>query len=372
MYELSFYEPDKYDDLDGDSWDVLEPLKDLLAISFEDLFGEIARYDAPIISAHAKFMLSIEKPFKEVWRDISSHCAKGIPLYTALSDPQIDLELALLPLTRMIHFTGLSDSIDEYENKIKSNLPSLSLVDPTPSDQLNQSMVVPLIGDFDPSDRNGRWRFTQVKDLDPMSLSVNAETRLLVIKGPNASGKSTLLRQIELFAQLGQAGLPLPTFEHGSCSILTSGFLLKSHRQNDKPGEASTFQSQAKDLAVALTHGQRPSIFIIDEYGLASTTNAQCILDEVVLELMSRGTLVIAAMQRDEDLSRLLDLIKDRGFFAEVEVVSIGDHHTVTRGEVTEVIASRPFEIARENGIPATLVTQARERAARLGSNTQL
>ena len=370
LNELSFY-GGKYDVLEGDSWDVLEPVSELLAVPFEDLFGEIARYDAPIISAHAKFMLSIETLFKEVWHDISARCATGIPLYTVLSDPQIDLELALLPLTRMIHFTGLSESVDEYEAKIKSHFPSLPLIPPTPSDQFNLSRVVPLIGDFDRSDRNGRWRFTKVTDLDPMSLSINTATRLLVIKGPNASGKSTLLRQIELVTQLGQAGLQIPAFENGSCSIFTSGILLKSHRQNDKPGEASTFQNQAKDLAVALTNGQRPSIFIIDEYGLASTTSAQCILDEVVLELMSRGTLVVAAMQRDEDVNRLLDLIQEKGLAAEVEVVSIGDNHTVTKDEATEAIANRPFAIAQENGIPATLVMQARERAARLGSNTE-
>ncbi len=104
-------------------------------------------------------------------------------------------------------------------------------------------------------------------------------------------------------------------------------------------------------------------VYIIDEYGVASTTRSQFILDEVVVQLMTGGTLVIIATQRDEDIARLMELIQERGLTAEVEIVSVGEHHSITTGEIADAIANRPFEIAREQGIPDEILSRAMARA---------
>src|SRR4029450_2793738 len=44
----------------------------------------------------------------------------------------------------------------------------------------------------------------------PLDLELPAETRLLVVSGPNAGGKTVVLKTAGLFSMLAQRGIPIP------------------------------------------------------------------------------------------------------------------------------------------------------------------
>ncbi|HKQ18480.1 MAG TPA: Smr/MutS family protein, partial [Candidatus Eisenbacteria bacterium] len=128
----------------------------------------------------------------------------------------------------------------------------------------------------------------------PLDLSLDADTRLLLVTGPNMGGKTVAMKTVGLLSLLAMAGLPVPAaagttipfFDRIVCDIGDEQSI-----QND----VSTFLSHVRRVAEALGAATDQSLVLLDELGSGTDPVEGAALGQAVLEeLLRRGALVLA------------------------------------------------------------------------------
>jgi DNA mismatch repair protein MutS len=104
----------------------------------------------------------------------------------------------------------------------------------------------------------------------PNDLRLDAETRVLIITGPNMSGKSTFLRQNALIALLAQIGSFVPA-ERARLGLVDRIFT-RIGAQDEIAAGQSTFMVEMVETANILHHATARSLIVLDEIGRGTST----------------------------------------------------------------------------------------------------
>ncbi|MFZ5917515.1 MAG: DNA mismatch repair protein MutS [Chloroflexota bacterium] len=104
----------------------------------------------------------------------------------------------------------------------------------------------------------------------PNDAHLSAEDLILVITGPNMSGKSTFLRQVALIVLMAQVGSFVPA---GRASIgLVDRIFTRIGAQDEIAAGRSTFMVEMVETANILNHATSRSLLILDEVGRGTST----------------------------------------------------------------------------------------------------
>jgi DNA mismatch repair protein MutS2 len=102
----------------------------------------------------------------------------------------------------------------------------------------------------------------------PMSLSLDGENRVLVISGPNAGGKTIVLKTLGLLSLMARAGLPVPAdeavfpwFEEVLADIGDAQSITES---------LSTFSAHIRQITRMIESAGERSLVLLDELGAAT------------------------------------------------------------------------------------------------------
>jgi DNA mismatch repair protein MutS2 len=116
------------------------------------------------------------------------------------------------------------------------------------------------------SSRDGRAR---VRDAVPLDFELPAGRRLLVVSGPNAGGKTVVLKTAGLFAMLAQCGIPLPAAAGTRVPVFRS---IRTEIGDAQAilSDRSTFSSSMEILAGILREARPGALALIDEIGGAT------------------------------------------------------------------------------------------------------
>lgn len=194
-------------------------------------------------------------------------------------------------------------------------------------------------------------------------LSLDTEQKqIMILTGPNMSGKSTFLRQAALIVLLAQMGSFVPA-ESAEVGIVDRIFTRIGAGDNLAGGE-STFLVEMSEVSNILRHATPKSLMILDEVGRGTSTYDGLSLAWAITEYLHEhpevaGKTLFATHYHE--LNRMAT-IYPRIFNARVDVEEWGDRivflHRISPGETDR---SYGIEVARLAGLPATVVMRARE-----------
>jgi DNA mismatch repair protein MutS len=193
-------------------------------------------------------------------------------------------------------------------------------------------------------------------DLDPTG------TGILVLTGPNMSGKSTYLRQVALVVLLAQMGSFVPA-ESARIGVVDRVFTRVGASDRLARGE-STFMVEMRETAEILAHASRRSLVILDEIGRGTSTFDGLSIAWAVAEYLHDTPGLRPRTLFATHYHELTDLARTKAH--------VGNAHFEAREWGEEVIflrrlvaggASRSYgiQVARLAGLPGAVIGRARE-----------
>ena len=134
---------------------------------------------------------------------------------------------------------------------------------------------------------------TQKKEAIPLSLELN-EQRVMVVSGPNAGGKSVVLKTVLLLQYMVQSGLFVTADPESRFGIFDYLGIDCGDGQDIQQG-LSTFSAHLQHLKNLLEHASERSLIGMDEIGAGTDPRFGAPIAQAVLEqLLSQGSFVIA------------------------------------------------------------------------------
>lgn len=125
----------------------------------------------------------------------------------------------------------------------------------------------------------------------PLELELTPERRLLVVTGPNAGGKTVVLKTVGLLAVIAQCGLPIPAALGSRLPFLT-GMVATVGDEQDLLADRSTFSGRLLRLKEAWEAAGPDSLVLLDELGSGTDPEEGSALSVALLEsLAEKGTL---------------------------------------------------------------------------------
>ena len=201
----------------------------------------------------------------------------------------------------------------------------------------------------------------------------NGDAQLIVLTGPNMSGKSTYLRQVALIVLLAQIGSFVPA---ASATIgLVDRIFTRIGAREDLPAGQSTFMVEMVETANILNNATPRSLIILDEIGRGTSTYDGLSLARAVAEYIHSyprlGAKTLFATHYHElvELASFLPRVKNFNVAVSEQGGEVTFLYKIVPGGVDK---SYGIHVAKLAGLPKSVVHRAREVLAELeeGSRT--
>ena len=207
---------------------------------------------------------------------------------------------------------------------------------------------------------------------NPTSLS-NSDEQLIILTGPNMSGKSTYLKQVALIVLLAQIGSFVPA-EYASIGIVDRIFT-RIGAQEDLASGQSTFMVEMIETSNILNNATSKSLIILDEIGRGTSTYDGLSIAHAVAEYIhnhpSLGSKTIFATHYHElvALSSYLPRVKNYNVAVTEEGGKVVFLRKIVPGGTDK---SYGIHVARLAGLPRPVIHRAEEVLNGLEMNREL
>jgi DNA mismatch repair protein MutS2 len=121
------------------------------------------------------------------------------------------------------------------------------------------------------------------KPVEPLTIFLSKEKRMLVISGPNAGGKSVCLKTVGLLQYMLQCGMLVPMNENSEAGIFDSVFIDIGDEQSID-NDLSTYSGHLMNMKHFVKHAGNKTLILIDEFGTGTEPNLGGAIAEAVLE----------------------------------------------------------------------------------------
>jgi DNA mismatch repair protein MutS2 len=189
----------------------------------------------------------------------------------------------------------------------------------------------------------------------PLSLKLDNQ-RIIVITGPNAGGKTVVLKTIGLLALLVQSGIHIPINPDSNFHFFKN-ILIDIGDEQSLEDDLSTFSSHLNNLKDILLNAENNSLVLLDEIGTGTDpTEGSALAAAVLLKLRDNSALVFASTHHGS--LKIIANSEDKFVNAAMEF----DHEELKptyKFKLGVPGSSYAFEIARRRGLNEDLLKKA-------------
>ena len=199
------------------------------------------------------------------------------------------------------------------------------------------------------------------KKIVPLTITLDAKKRILLISGPNAGGKSVCLKTAGLLQYMFQWGMLIPTSETSELPVFERIMICIGDDQSID-NDLSTYSSFLADMKDMLSKANEKTLVLIDEFGSGTEPAAGGAIAEAILgELDRKGVYgVITTHYTNLKLYAAAadtHVINGAMLFDSAAIAPLFKLETGLPGN------SFAFELARKMGLPESIVKDAEQRA---------
>ncbi|MDX9712894.1 MAG: endonuclease MutS2 [Ignavibacteriaceae bacterium] len=191
----------------------------------------------------------------------------------------------------------------------------------------------------------------------PLSFELN-DTNVVVITGPNAGGKTVVLKTIGLLNLMLQAGIHVPVNSESNFHIFDN-ILIDIGDQQSIEDDLSTFSSHLKNLTHIINSADSKTLILLDEIGTGTEpAEGSALAASILDELHKKGSLVFASTHHGS--LKVFAFNKKGMQNAAMEF----DHSNLSptyRFHLGIPGSSYAFEIARRSGISESILDNAKK-----------
>lgn len=145
---------------------------------------------------------------------------------------------------------------------------------------------------------NGKYPL--IKNPVPLNFEIGDDYRTLIITGPNAGGKTVVLKTVGILTLAVQSGFHIPAKEGTELSVFNKIFVDIGDNQSIE-NALSTFSSHVKNLARIIKESSKSTLLLFDEIGSGTEPNEGAALAIAILEeLYHKGCITIATTHYGE------------------------------------------------------------------------
>lgn len=193
----------------------------------------------------------------------------------------------------------------------------------------------------------------------PQTVELNNESRIIVISGPNAGGKTISLKTVGLLQLMLQSGLLIPVHERSE-TFLFDRILTDIGDNQSIENHLSTYSYRLKNMNYFLKKCNDKTLFLIDEFGTGSDPELGGALAETFLEeFYHREAFGIITTH----YSNLKILANELPHASNANMLfdekSLEPMYKLILGQAG---SSFTFEVAQKNGIPFGLINRAKKK----------
>ena len=201
------------------------------------------------------------------------------------------------------------------------------------------------------------------KTVVPLNITIDDDTRIVVVSGPNAGGKSVCMKTVGLLQMMVQAGLLIPASDASTVGVFKQIFVDIGDDQSIE-SDLSTYSAHLSKMKNFVEMANGKTLVLIDEFGTGTDPQFGGPIAEAVLETLNHkkvkgvvtthySNLKIFASNTPgiENASMLFDNVEMRPLYM-LEVGKPG--------------SSYAFEIAQKIGLPQQVLNLAKNK---IGTN---
>ncbi|MDX1277263.1 endonuclease MutS2 [Oceanihabitans sediminis] len=196
----------------------------------------------------------------------------------------------------------------------------------------------------------------------PQTIELKQDSRIIVISGPNAGGKSITLKTVGLLQVMLQSGMLIPVHERSSVCLFDR--VLSDIGDNQSiENHLSTYSYRLKQMNYFLKKCNKNTLFLIDEFGTGSDPELGGALAETFLEefyhreafgIITTHYSNLKLLANELPYMQNANMLFDEKSLEPIYKLVIGNAGS-----------SFTFEVAQKNGIPYSLINRSKKKIER-------
>ena len=191
----------------------------------------------------------------------------------------------------------------------------------------------------------------------PLNLEIGKD-KIIVITGPNAGGKTVVLKTVGLLVSLAQSGIHIPVHPDSNLHFFNKIFIDIGDEQSIE-NDLSTFSSHLSNLNYIVNNATPDSLILLDEIGTGTDpAEGSALATAILLRLLEIGATVLATTHHGnlKMLATAFEGIQNASMKFDTErLIPTYEFYQGLPG------SSYAFEVARKIGLDNKIITEAKK-----------